>query len=55
MADKKNVFSTEVDRGSRAAGSVGDFFKQLNWQVVSFYFRGKNIFLVCHGVPLALC
>lgn len=37
MADKKNVFSTEADRGSRAAGSVGDFFKQLNWQVVSFF------------------
>lgn len=37
MADKKKDISEGVDRGSKAAGSVGDFFKQLNWQVVSFF------------------
>lgn len=37
MADKKKDISEGADRGSRAAGSVGAFFKQLNWDIVSFF------------------
>lgn len=37
MADKKKDISEGADRGSQAAGSVGAFFKQLNWDIVSFF------------------
>lgn len=37
MADKKKDISEGADRGSKAAGSVGAFFKQLNWDIVSFF------------------
>lgn len=37
MADKKKDISEGADRGGKAAGSVGAFFKQLNWDIVSFF------------------
>lgn len=37
MADKKKDISTGTEEGNNAAGSIGTFFKQLNWEVVSFF------------------
>ena len=37
MADKKKDISAGTEEVNNAAGSIGAFFKQLNWEVVSFF------------------
>ena len=45
MADKKKNFSTSVAGNSWVSGSIGAFFKQLNWEIISFF---PNSSCVCN-------